>query len=60
MSGTEANVAVRRRPSVVAVGVEDASVGTIVPIATAVEAPNNVNHSLCWRSRLLDGLQPPA
>lgn len=39
MSGAEANVAVRVRPSVVAVGVEDASVRAVVPIATAVEAP---------------------
>ena len=39
MSGAEADVAVRVRAGVVAIGVEDPGVGTVVPVAAAVEGP---------------------
>lgn len=63
MSGAEAYVRVRVRPSVVAVAVEDASVATIVPVATGVERtllPTNELFPLLNRLLAVDGLQPSA
>lgn len=60
MSGAKTDVRVRVRAGVVAVRREDASVHTIVPIATAVEHTPQLNHPLCWLLRLIDGLQPAA
>lgn len=48
MSGAEADVRVRVRPAVVAIGSEDASVRAIVPIAAAVEGPQQMDYSPCW------------
>jgi hypothetical protein len=39
-SGAEADVRVRIRATVVAVRIEHAGVGAIVPVATAVEGPS--------------------
>ena len=47
-SGAEAAVDVGRRARVVAVEVEHASVGTVVPVATAVEKPQRSIPHVKW------------